>query len=800
MGSNIQIIWAFFIAAMVLAAVGIGLLASMIIGQRRFLNAERRRMREREKAEHRYRNLFNSVSDIIYSHSDDGFIRLINKSVKTHLGAEPEELIGKNLRDLLPDRAAREFDSYLKRIEERGWDQGILRLRTAQGAWVFLEYESSRTEQEEGESGIRGICRNVTKRIEAVRFRKKNEHRFRQFVSSSQVPTVIERLGTMLYANAAAASLFGVGRPEELIGKDLFVYFDHSRDSVKHDQLIHQLTCHERTPIIDTQLRRHSGEIRDVAVSAVPVLFEGEIAAHVVFDDITERIRTAQELAEEKERLAMTLQSIHDGVIAADLDGKIVLMSRSAEEMIGITAEDAIGSNIEDICILRNVGDEQALNGYVDHIIRGEDFLGGRNEGFLISRDGSRRLITTNGVPIVNRRNEEVGIILAFRDITERKRFEKELVQSAKMESIGLLAGGLAHDFNNILASILGSITVATELVPFQESVGEMLVDAKQGVLRARDLTRQLVTISSGGSLVRQTADISEVISESVNLSLRGSNAKALLDLPDDLMSVRADVSQLSQVFTNLLLNAVQAMPMGGEIRIYGSNVISGDDSPGSVPFVRIDIEDQGIGISHEHITHIFEPFYTTKDKGTGLGLASVYSVINSHGGRIEVESQPGEGTRFSVFLPATDEEVKREARADSSLSVGRDLRALVIDDDVAVLRSMKRMLTLIGIRSSTADAAEQAIAIFASAIENSDPFEVVFLDLKIPGGPSGMEIIGHLLDADPTIKVVAISAHLYTLERKDLDERGFWAYLAKPFTLDELKAIVAALPRKDQT
>ncbi|MES1168344.1 MAG: ATP-binding protein, partial [Oleiharenicola lentus] len=274
----------------------------------------------------------------------------------------------------------------------------------------------------------------------------------------------------------------------------------------------------------------------------------------------------------------------------------------------------------------------------------------------LLTRMNQRRLIEGCCAPIHAVDSKVIGTVLVFRDVTDQERLEQELVRATRLESVGVLAGGIAHDFNNILTAVMGNLTLAQlDLAPDTPAAAS-LQSAEKAALRARDLTQQLLTFAKGGEPVRAAVRLDAIVREMTTFALHGSQVRAAYDLAPDLWSADADKGQIGRVVQNIVINAVQAMPAGGTLRILARNApLDATTVPGLVPgnYIQIAISDTGEGIQPEHLARIFDPYFTTKKTGTGLGLAAVYSIVKKHSGHIDVESQIGQGTTFRLWLPA---------------------------------------------------------------------------------------------------------------------------------------------------
>jgi PAS domain S-box-containing protein len=378
------------------------------------------------------------------------------------------------------------------------------------------------------------------------------------------------------------------------------------------------------------------------------------------------------------------------------------------------------------------------------------------------------------------------GII---RDITERKKLEEELIKKEKLESLGVLAGGIAHDFNNMLTGILGNIGLAKKLSRTDETVSARLSDAEKATFRARDLAKQLLTFSRGGMPVKRAASIGDVITESTNFALRGSRVRCEFAIPADLWTVEVDVGQMSQVIQNLVINADQAMPEGGTVTIRCENTVVGPDSGlplGAGRYVKICVADRGVGISPENLPKIFDPYFTTKQKGSGLGLTTSYSIIKRHDGHIRVESRPGAGTTFSILIPASDGKSASVKAEDTNVRTGSG-RILVTDDEEMVRKVAGDMLTRLGYGVETAGSAAEAVELFKAAMRAGKPFDAVIMDLTMPGDLGGKEAARRLLEIDARATIIVSSGYSNDPVMAEHERHGFKGVITKPYELREL-------------
>ncbi|WP_051822804.1 cache domain-containing protein [Desulfonatronum thiodismutans] len=507
-----------------------------------------------------------------------------------------------------------------------------------------------------------------------------------------------------------------------------------------------------------------------------------------------QRLAEAAELA--SERLAVTLRSIGDGVIAADTEGQVLFLNKAAEELTGWSQSEAQGRLLPEVLQVR---DDRF--GEVEDMVRGVLANGIVRQlgdtGHLVSRDGKQRIITSNAAPIRDRESRVIGVVLAFRDETEKQRLQDEALKAEKLESLGVLAGGIAHDFNNTLTAILGNITSARLSLAEPDKAERKLREAENATYRGKGLTQQMLTFAKGGTPIRKILPLGELARESSEFALRGTNAKCVFELPDDLWPVHADPDQISRVIHNLALNAHHAMPQGGLVTVTGAN-IDAPKLPEAIhdagPFTRISVTDQGHGISPEHLTKIFDPYFTTKARGSGLGLASSYSIIKRHGGVITVESVPGQSTTFHVFLPAvpTASPTPRAAEKDDPDRPGG--RILVMDDDVMILDISMDLMEHLGHTAVSVQDGEEAVARYKQAMLEGLPFDAVIMDLTIPGGMGGKEAVREILKLDPAAKIVASSGYSSDPVMANFQEYGFVDSIAKPYTIQEIRKLLNKL------
>ncbi|MBA3014808.1 MAG: PAS domain S-box protein [Proteobacteria bacterium] len=608
---------------------------------------------------------------------------------------------------------------------------------------------------------------------------------------------VVDRHGRILSYNQRFHEMFATGE-KDILGKQCREVLCQSQQPLL-SRCPHQamLTSGKTEFIPECYINNHN-----LTIVASPVKDKnGEITRSVILYTDISMLKAAQnELATEKERLRITLQSIAEGVITTDIEGRIILVNAVAEQLTGWSQEMARGKKVCEIFWLVTDQNRQECINITTETLKNKNLsLDKLSDSILIHQDGSERWISLNATTLQAKDGATSGIVVAFRDITTEKEMESEIQKARKIESLGVLAGGLAHDFNNILTGIIGNINLATMLSPPDSPATEKLSQAEKACHRAQSLTLQLLTFAKGGAPIRKTTSVAELIKETAEFSLRGSNVTCGLHLDPDLWMAYIDEGQISQVINNMVINANQAMAGGGDITITARNIEVTADTTLPIKagkYITLTISDTGCGIEPELMDRIFDPYFTTKDTGSGLGLASCYAIVKKHDGHIAVHSTIGRGTTFTVYLPARTQRPPAPLTAKPSPPVAlQPLKILVMDDELMIRELTQAMLTQLGCQVvDTAVDGKEAINLYRHAIEQNAPYDLVLLDLTIPGGMGGKETMEQLRQIDPDVKAIVSSGYSSDASMTSYQQYGFKAVIPKPYQLQQFISTIQSV------
>jgi PAS domain S-box-containing protein len=509
-------------------------------------------------------------------------------------------------------------------------------------------------------------------------------------------------------------------------------------------------------------------------------------ASNILLKEDIERRQLAEKALRESEgKYRGLIETASDAifVIAAET-GKILEVNRKGLELLGRSPEEIIGLHHSQL----HPSDEtekyiELFKKFASQITPPDiEFHVLHKDGYRIPVEISTSVMELGGKKIIQ------GI---FRDIRERIKLEEEIQKAQRLESAGLLAGGIAHDFNNLLTAILGNISLAKNYVEPGNNVHERLLETEKATIRAKDLTQQLLTFAKGGLPITRTVDLSNTIVESAEFVLRGSNLKCECYISDELWPVQADLGQINQVIHNLIINASHVMPDGGVCRLEAKNIMLQESDPLPLEagrYIKISVHDEGVGILPEHLKRIFDPFFTTKKTGTGLGLATAYSIIKKHGGLLTVDSEAGKGSTFHIFLQASAKTLLPDSEDGMSAElIQGEGRILLMDDEEFVREIAAELLQYLGYTVETAKEGREALALYKKSMKDGEKFTAVIMDLTIPGGMGGKEMVQELKKLDPEAKTIVSSGYTNDPILAQFEKYGFDGMVPKPYKVEEL-------------
>jgi PAS domain S-box-containing protein len=512
-------------------------------------------------------------------------------------------------------------------------------------------------------------------------------------------------------------------------------------------------------------------------------------AKEVLEHEITERKEVEAALRESEEKYQKLFNNEIDAVSIFDLETRKILdVNEAYVKLYGYSREEVLQLTTDDI----SAESEKTKSAIKKSSATGSMLIPLRRHR---KKDGTVFSVEISAGPFTWKGRKVMYAVA--RDITERIQLDNERLKSQKLESVTMLAGGIAHDFNNLLTGIFGNVSLAKMHSEAGSKTHQFLEETEKALERTKNLTQQLLTFSKGGAPVKKTLLLSPVIKESVKFALSGSNVKSEISIAEDLKPVEADEGQISQVLHNLIINADHAMPEGGLLRVRAENMTVGarDISPfNEGDYVAISIEDTGFGIPEEYLSRIFDPFFTSKHKGSGLGLTTAYSIISKHHGLINVKSTLEKGTTFYIYLPVSENKLSERKYDDDSLLAGEG-RILLMDDEETVLQVCSEMLRAINYKVDLVTKGEEAIDKYTKALESGSYYDAVILDLTVPGGMGGKETIRMLIEIDPELKAIVSSGYADDPILSEYGNYGFRAALSKPYNIKELsKALYEVL------
>jgi PAS domain S-box-containing protein len=672
--------------------------------------------------------------------------------------------------------------------------------RRRDGGTLWVSVSAALVELGQGEAPlILGITEDISERRQARAEReaieaqlRQSEARFRLIAEQSLLGLSILQDGEIRYVNQAVADVNGYSLEElACFGFEDFARLIHPDDLpfVLEEARKKQAQDPDARQRYDYRLITKAGKVKWLEQHWRTIEYEGRAASLIATVDMTARKEAELSLAAEKERLAVTLRSIADGVITTDEDARVVTINRAGEELTGFTQADAVGRALDEVLsVIEGTRAAELARGALSGALEVP------RDATIQARDGRQLTVSAKASPIQQTNGKRDGFVIVFRDVAKERQLFDSMQRAARLESLGVLAAGIAHDFNNLLSSLYGHLELARDL-----SVGEgrtHLDLAGQAFSRMTALTAQLLAFAKGGVPVRKTASVERTVRECVDFALSGSNVSSVLDVEPGVWNAEFDPHQVGQAIDNLVINAQQAMPQGGVVRVWVRNLVLTEGERASLApgrYVEITIRDQGPGIPREQMSRIFDPFFTTKAEGNGLGLSVTYAIMKKHDGAVEVESEPGAGVTARLFLPATPEATISVSPPKPAPRRGSGV-VVVMDDEPAIRRVVTSMLKRLGYEPFEASEGGELVGLVAELVQRGKRPAAVMLDLTVKAGRGGRDVVEELRELLPSVPLVASSGYSDDPVMARPLEYGFSASLPKPFLASELESTLSGL------
>jgi PAS domain S-box-containing protein len=787
----------------------------------------RRAQAELEVARVRYFDLYDLAPVGYCTISDQGLILEANLTAAKLLGMARGALVKQQVNRFILKQDLDSFYLHCKQLFETGEPRACeLRMVKMDGTEFWVHLTTTVAQDSDGVPVCRVVISNITDRKQAEEALQKANERLEIHVAertdqlsralaslqeenvvrvkteealrekeqylqsiidtSPECIMLLARDGSLIMMNRAGLNMIAADSLEQLQGK---VIYDLIMEEYRRQFIaLTEEAFRGESGTLEFELMSLKGRRLWVEIHTAPYRNENNeiIALLGITRDITGRKQSEVALRESRAHYKSLFSSMQEGFslleIISDADGKpadyrIMEVNPAFENLFAMNRDMLIGRTLHEVFPQPEGYWQKNL---ADVALTGKPVIlenySSRHDRYLEERAY---------------KPAEGRIALLVSDLTERRKLHEEREKGQRLESLGVLAGGIAHDFNNILTAIFGNISLARLLVGEEHKASKRLAACENAMSRARDLTRQLLTFARGGEPIKGIVDTERLIREAVSFSVRGSNCTSIFHLAKDLWHVEADAGQLHQALNNLVINAIQAMPDGGYLTVNAANEMVKTDDGHALPcgrYVKISVSDQGCGIPSDILSKIFDPYFTTKPTGTGLGLTSAYSIIKRHGGNIHLLSRPGCGTTFDILLPAADEMHGESTAVPEKLPTTIPGKSILVMDDEEMIRSMaSAMLEELGYTVVTCADGTEAVKLYRESKESGEAFAAVLLDMTVPGGMGGKDAAKRIRSIDPGAVLVISSGYSVDLEIAERDNVFFSGSVAKPYNLHEL-------------
>jgi two-component system, cell cycle sensor histidine kinase and response regulator CckA len=740
-----------------------------------------------QKSEKKFRSVFDNASDPIFILNMQGRMLEVNSLACERLGYTHSELMSMTLGQIDAPEERQHIPERISRLMEFGRIVFETVHQRKDGFPIPVEVSARRITWDD-QPAVISICRDISERKRALESLQKSEIKFQAVFNHAPVGVLLlDSQSVVLDCNQHLLNMYGAGR-ENYIGMNLL---ERMPEGPTRQYLVKTLSS-------DSGIQYYEGLGTSVINGEKPyiIVFSEKVTPDLlvaIIMDITERKLIEERLRESEDKFSLTFKSSPDAVVINRLDdGLYVDINEGFTRITGFTRDDVFGKTALELGIWQDPADRRRLvkglqeKGFYENLeaqLRMKD-------GSIITGLISARVISLKGVP---------HIISITRDITEHKKHQTERLKMEKLESLGVLAGGIAHDFNNILTGIMGNISFAKIFLDAAHESYKPLAEAEKAAVRAGELAHQLLTFARGGEPIKKVVSPQHLIHEALSFVLHGSNVKGTVDIPDSIHAFVADEGQISQVFQNIIINATQAMPGGGILTVTAQNAVLDTNNALSLPpgpYIRLTFADQGCGISDDDLKRIFDPYFTTKTAGIGLGLSSVHSIVSRHGGHIGVSSAVGKGTTFTIHLPSIGKvSTNHKARpAEKAIRGHKGGSILVMDDEDMIREIAASMLAHLGYEVTTCIDGEEAVKLYKTSVESGAPFLMAIMDLTIPGGLGGKQAAEQILSLFPKACLVVSSGYSNDPIMSNYREYGFSGAIAKPYSIKNFKEVLDTL------
>lgn len=769
---------------------------------------ERKRLEEESrKARREWENIFQAVGHIaLILNSEHGLIHA-NSATEKALGRPEEDLIGKKCYEIFHNTNGPPEGCPFEKVKTSGQWETIDMEMEALGT-TFLVSCTPILDQDGHIEKMIHIATDIGDRKQAEEALRQSEQKFHLLFDN--VPVGYQSLdenGYFLDVNEAWLDILGYAR-HEVIGKWFGDFLPPDLVDIFKQRFKQNIQSHELIENVEFPLVRKDGSI--VLADYMARIGRDEkgrfLRTHCAFSDITEKKRSEQALKDSEEKYRELVENINDVIVSLDATGTVTYISPTIETVVGISPSEVIGRHMLEFV---DPDDRAALAERFKELVQTGCIK--PYEYRIIDKSGNSRWARSSSRPII-RDGKIAGVQGVLTDITQTKKMEEQIRKAQKMEAVATLAGGIAHDYNNLLAVIMGNLSLAQEETDPHSVMAELLHEIEQASFKARDLTHQFLTLSRGDHPIKELGTIEGLLREVWEQVQAHEHIEYSFSIEDDLWSVEHDSKLLQDAVTNVLKNAVEAMPQGGTITVQAQNqIIDNKEKDPSLPlnegrYVRISIKDEGPGIPAEHMGKVFDPYFSTKargvQKGMGLGLTTAYAAVEKHGGHITLSSTTGVGTTVDIYLPAAEKKVEKpiaeQPSADAAPLIGSGQRPtkkiLVMDDEESLRNLAQKMLERLEYEVEVVKDGLEALEKYKRYMDSGKPFDAVILDLTIKGGMGGEQTIQELLKIDPDVKAIVSSGYYNDPVMTEFDKYGFKGAMAKPYQKVDLENVLKTL------